>query len=619
MNSKTIVPVENNGDASHHGESADDTASKSRTRVSFSLAGPSKSLPGRDSVKSANQRRESFMTGSASFGQKQTSGWISKKLKENRSQEFKDDGANAEPEGPSRLRLFVRSSSFTVATTLLICVNAVIIGVETDYGDDSEPWMIIEYSFLGAYTIELLLRVAGEGLGIFKVDAWIRFDAFVMFIAFFDMLVLSPILLKGGGGEAKQVAMVLRIMRLSKLTRLLRLLRFFKELWLLVSSFGSAFKTLAWTFILLIMVLYIFGILFVKLLGDVNDDEDIQAWFGSLALAMFTLFQIMTLENWAEIARTVWASDQWFMTILILVFIGISSFAIMNTVMAVIVEHTLGEAMSQKDDLLEKAEQEMTVVANQLLDLFSSADSDKTQTLSRDEFTEALAAPATRRLLAKMDLGEDFAFLEKEDVGMLFDTMDVDHSRELTPQEFVTGMMQMRGTARARRVFELHCGLQKFRNQALQVLTGLRRDMGKLLAQDGHRSSVGDSRKSITCSGEESAAWRDLMAGDISPSPAGSNVQRSSDEEKANENPEAPEKPTISTDSKDKSAPELGIEHHRAVLEVEARLSARLDAESEQWKKAFAGLENNIEKRMDSFADKLQHIADSLGAAKHLD
>merc|ERR1719379_114947 len=128
-------------------------------------------------------------------------------------------------------------------------------------------------------------------------------------------------MIEGGGGAAKQVAMMLRIVRLMKLTRIIRLLRFFKELWLLVASFGSAFKTLAWTFVLLIMVLYIFGILFVKILGKESKDEDIQEWFGCLPGAMFTLFQIMTLESWSQIARAVWGTEQWFMTFTIMIFI----------------------------------------------------------------------------------------------------------------------------------------------------------------------------------------------------------------------------------------------------------------------------------------------------------
>merc|ERR1711904_116140 len=113
--------------------------------------------------------------------------------------------------------------------------------------------------------------------------------------------------------------------------------------------------------------------------------------------------------------------------------------------------------MDQKDDLIKKKEQELNEQASELLQIFFAADLDKGGTLSKDEFIAALESAETRRLLQKMDLGEDFGCLDKEEIGMLFDTMDVDHNTELSPQEFVTGIMQMRGGARARRIFELQC------------------------------------------------------------------------------------------------------------------------------------------------------------------
>merc|ERR1719353_1859832 len=117
----------------------------------------------------------------------------------------------------------------------------------------------------------------------------------------------------------------------------MRLLRVFEELWLLIKSFASAFKTLVWTFVLLILALYLFAILFVKMLGDEHRDKPggnprIAEWFGTLPAAMFTLYQIVTLEGWADIGREVWATDQGWMIIVILIFIMITNMAIMNTV-----------------------------------------------------------------------------------------------------------------------------------------------------------------------------------------------------------------------------------------------------------------------------------------------
>lgn len=376
------------------------------------------------------------------------------------------------------MQKFVQSSRFTLATTMLICINGIIIGIETDHGDGSAAWTAIEIVFLACYAVELALRFAADGVvNLLKTDGWVRFDSFVMFVALVDLCILGPAMGGGGGGEAKQIAMVLRITRLMKLARLVRLLKFFKELWLLVASFASAFKTLGWTLLLLVMVLYVFSILFVKMLKE-NEDSDIKEWFGNLGSAMFTLFQIgVTMDGWSELVRTVWDTDQWYMAVVLLFFMIFVTFAIMNTVLAVIVEHTLTEALDQQDDLIKLKEAELNRQADELLQVFRAADTDKGGTLSKEEFIACLAAPATRQLLQEMDLGEDMGTLDEEQISLLFNTIDIDTNHELAPQEFVNGMIAMRGEARARRIFELHCEILKLRNYNRKAFADVKQDL----------------------------------------------------------------------------------------------------------------------------------------------
>merc|ERR1719379_662719 len=122
------------------------------------------------------------------------------------------------------------------------------------------------------------------------------------------------------------------------------------------------------------MILYLFGILFVKILGKEAQSEDIKLWFGTLGGAMFTLFTIVTLEGWADIARAVWETEKWFMTFVILIFIMLCSFAVLNTVLAVIVEHTLGEAMDGREEMVRKAQEELHRTVEKLLVIFRDAD-----------------------------------------------------------------------------------------------------------------------------------------------------------------------------------------------------------------------------------------------------
>lgn len=102
---------------------------------------------------------------------------------------------------------------------------------------------------------------------------------------------------------------------------------------------------------------------------------------------------------------------------------------------------------------------------------------------AKKEFITALDHNDTRKLLQKMDLGDDIGSLDSEEIGMLFDTIDIDHNKELSPQEFVNGMMQMRGPARARRIFELQCSVIKIQKQNKKELKDIENTVKRL---NGH-------------------------------------------------------------------------------------------------------------------------------------
>merc|ERR1719321_254839 len=112
------------------------------------------------------------------------------------------------------------------------------------------------------------------------------------------------------------------------------------------------------------------------------------------------------MDGWSDFVRAIWDCDQWYMAIVLVFFMGICSFAIMNTVLAVICEHTLGEAVDQNDDLLKIKEQELHAKATELAEIFRSADVDHGGTLSKEEFVNCLDSRKTRTKLQEMDLGE---------------------------------------------------------------------------------------------------------------------------------------------------------------------------------------------------------------------
>merc|ERR1719421_873752 len=94
--------------------------------------------------------------------------------------------------------------------------------------------------------------------------------------------------------------------------------------------------------------------------------------FGTVAESMFTLFQVMTTEGWVAISREAARFEPWSKVFFIVYLIG-TTFAIMNVVVAVIVEKTLERALQNRDDRLKKAEDQCQKALNTIVEVFKMA------------------------------------------------------------------------------------------------------------------------------------------------------------------------------------------------------------------------------------------------------
>jgi voltage-gated sodium channel len=219
---------------------------------------------------------------------------------------------------PLRQRVLdlVESEPFTRAIIALILVNAVILGVETFpslMGRYGRLLDAADHVILAIFVVELALRLFAHRWAFFR-DPWSLFDTIVVAIA------LVP------ASEAFSVLRALRVLRV------LRLVSAFPQLRRVIQGLLAAVPGLGSIAAILCIVLYIFAVVAAKLFG-----EEYPQWFGDLGTSLFTLFQILTLEGWVEIAREVQKThpNSWMFFVL---YILISTFAVLNLFIAVIVD-----------------------------------------------------------------------------------------------------------------------------------------------------------------------------------------------------------------------------------------------------------------------------------------
>jgi hypothetical protein len=111
-----------------------------------------------------------------------------------------------------------------------------------------------------------------------------------------------------------------------------------KDLKELVRALLLAIPKMFAIFFLLMILFFVFAILFVDLFKYSYEEGLTSAdYFSSLDTAFFTLFQIMTLDNWSNICKELIAVNSWAWAPVV-AFVVVSSFFFLNLVIAVVCE-----------------------------------------------------------------------------------------------------------------------------------------------------------------------------------------------------------------------------------------------------------------------------------------
>ena len=215
----------------------------------------------------------------------------------------------------AQARALVERKGFQRLVIVLIVFNAITLGLETSerimasYGGVLH---VLDRITLAVFVAELLLRLYGYGWRFFR-DPWNIFDSLVIGIALVP--ATGP----------------LSVLRTLRVLRVLRLVSAVPSMRRVVSGLLAAVPGMASVASLLALVIFVAGVMATKLFGAIAP-----VYFGDLGTSLFTLFQIMTGEAWPDVAREVMAGAPlaW---IFFVIYILISSFAVLNLFIAVVV------------------------------------------------------------------------------------------------------------------------------------------------------------------------------------------------------------------------------------------------------------------------------------------
>jgi len=225
------------------------------------------------------------------------------------------DHAQPDPTLRGRMLGLLESTLFDRLITVLILLNAITLGIETSPLIRSQLERLLhgfDQVVLAVFVAELLLR-GFVHRGQFFRDPWRVFDLLVVSIA------MVP------AGQAFTVLRSLRVLRVLRLISLVPTMRG------VVGALLKALPGMGSIIGLMGLVLYVSAVIATKLFGAISPDL-----FGNLGASLFTLFQVMTVEGWPDIARGVMAQSPhaW---VFFVVYLLIATFMVLNLFIAVVV------------------------------------------------------------------------------------------------------------------------------------------------------------------------------------------------------------------------------------------------------------------------------------------
>jgi voltage-gated sodium channel len=215
----------------------------------------------------------------------------------------------------ARLRSVVNSDLFQHLILGLIFMNGVVLAWDAMPGVSEETRRILQLSdriIVWVFIVEIALRIVANGRAFFR-DGWSLFD-------FFVVAVSAPGTVTG-----------LSALRILRALRLLRVLSGVSQLRRVGEALLAAVPGISWVMVLLVLIIFISAIIGTNLYA-----ETVPEYFGDLLVSMYTLFMVLTLEDWPDVAGAVLEHHPmgW---IYFVAFITVATFTVVNLFVGVIV------------------------------------------------------------------------------------------------------------------------------------------------------------------------------------------------------------------------------------------------------------------------------------------
>ncbi|MCS5596747.1 MAG: ion transporter [Pseudomonadota bacterium] len=238
-----------------------------------------------------------------------------------------------------KLAKFVEHKYVIGCITVLIVLNAITLGLETEpeiYAKHKKFFYIFDHIILAVFTLEIAAKFLAYRFSFFR-SGWNVFDLIIVAISWIPT----------SGAFA--------VLRALRILRALRLLSIVPQMRHVINALGHSIPGMSSVFGVLCLIFYVCAVLTTKIFGS-TPDPLIQDLFGSVGDSTFTLFQLMTLEGWtSEIVGPTMEYHPWSWMFFV-PFIIVTSFAVLNLFIGIIVDAMSAVQNGHHTEELEKVD-----------------------------------------------------------------------------------------------------------------------------------------------------------------------------------------------------------------------------------------------------------------------
>mmetsp|Transcript_71428 Transcript_71428/g.172906 ORF Transcript_71428/g.172906 Transcript_71428/m.172906 type:complete len:726 (+) Transcript_71428:89-2266(+) len=391
----------------------------------------------------------------------------------------------------------IHGTMFNLLSAALILGNAIFIGVQTHIGIQNEfqgiegekqdiSWETPELLFLAFFTAELTIRIRYDKLSFFRgVEwRWNLFDSAIVGLSLIETVAAS--ILSGVGLKFPFLRLV-RVVRVLRVLKVLHMIPFFKRLGLMMHSVAASLSALAPAFVLLILVMYMYGICVMQ--GIINHIESnpvqqMEDWlailelrFGRISQTMSTLFMSITGGiSWVEVLDGLNQIDGVY-NLIYMFYVGFVQICVLNIVTGVFVDTVHQMYQPEREEMVERETSKRKIMLQNLKALLEEADEDGSGSITWTEFEQFTNDVHIQMYLAAHEI-------DITQAKQIFELIDGSGTGEVSIDEFVLSFMAFKGAAKGADVVIMRNDIQKIVTKVIPWMvdtTKTMEDMKKLV------------------------------------------------------------------------------------------------------------------------------------------